>query len=44
LGKQQVSLIFEPDYLYKMEENEINYRNIFVAEFKENDITKELEK
>ncbi|MBA7713006.1 hypothetical protein ES703_122001 [subsurface metagenome] len=37
-------LIFEPDYLYNMKENEINYRNIFVAGFKENDITKELEK
>jgi len=37
-------LIFEPDYLYNMEENEINYRNIFVAVFKEDDITKELEK
>lgn len=37
-------LIFESDYLYNMKENEINYRNIFVSEFKENDITKELGK
>ncbi len=37
-------LIFEPDYLYNMKENEVNYRNIFVAEFKENEVTKELEK
>jgi hypothetical protein len=37
-------LIFEPDYLYNMKENEINYRNIFVTEFKENEITKSLEK
>ena len=27
-----------------MEENEINYRNIFVAEFKESEITKNIEK
>ena len=37
-------LIFEPDYLYNMKENEINYRNIFVSEFKENELTKDLEK
>ncbi|MBI4180322.1 MAG: hypothetical protein HY528_00140 [Chloroflexi bacterium] len=37
-------LIFESDYLYNMKENEINYRNIFVSDFKENDITKELKK
>ncbi len=37
-------LIFEPDYLYNMKENEINYRNIFVAEFKESEITKSIEK
>jgi len=37
-------LIFEPDYLYNMKENEINYRNIFVTEFEENEITKSLEK
>ena len=37
-------LIFEPDYLYNMKENEINYRNIFVTEFNENEITKDLEK
>ncbi len=37
-------LLFEPDYLYNMKDNEINYRNIFVTDFKENDITKELGK
>ncbi len=37
-------LIFESDYLYNMKENEANYRNIFVTEFKENEITKGLEK
>jgi len=37
-------LIFEADYLYNMTENEINYRNIFVTEFKENPISKDLEK
>ena len=37
-------LIFEPDYLYNMKKNEINYRNIFVTEFEENEITKNLEK
>jgi hypothetical protein len=37
-------LIFEADYLYNMKENEINYRNIFITEFKESEITKDLEK
>lgn len=37
-------LLFEPDYLYNMKENEINYKNIFITEFKENEITKNLEK
>jgi len=37
-------LIFEADYLYNMKENDANYRNIFVAEFKENEITKKLNK
>ena len=37
-------LIFEPDYLYNLKENDANYRNIFVAEFKESPISKELEK
>jgi len=37
-------LIFELDYLYNMKENEANYRNIFIAEFKENEVTKKLEK
>jgi len=40
----EFGLIFEPDYLYNMEENEINYRNIFVSEFEENEITKNIEK
>lgn len=40
----EFGLIFEPDYLYNMKENEINYRNIFVTEFKGNEITKNLEK
>ncbi len=37
-------LIFESDYLYNMWQNEINYRNIFVREFTENEVTKNLEK
>jgi len=37
-------LMFEADYLYNMKENDANYRNIFVSEFKENEITKNLEK
>ena len=37
-------LIFEADYLYNMKENEVNYRNIFVTEFRENEITKKLQK
>jgi len=37
-------LIFEPDYLYNMKEYETNYRNIFVSEFGENEITRKLEK
>ncbi|MFC1864590.1 hypothetical protein ACFLYG_02040 [Chloroflexota bacterium] len=37
-------LIFESDYLYNMKESESNYRNIFIMEFKENEITKNLEK
>ncbi len=40
----QFGLIFEADYLYNMKENENNYRNIFVADFKENVITKGLKK
>lgn len=39
----QFGLIFESDYLYNMKENEINYRNIFVAEFKETELTKNIE-
>jgi hypothetical protein len=37
-------LIFESDYLYNMRQNEINYRNIFVREFTENEVTKNLGK
>ena len=40
----KLGLIFEPDYLYNVKENDANYRNIFVTEFKENEITKNLEK
>jgi len=40
----QFGLIFEPDYLYNLKENDANYRNIFVTEFKENEITNGLEK
>ncbi len=40
----EFGLIFESDYLYNMKENDANYRNIFVTEFKENEITKGLEK
>ena len=37
-------LVFESDYLYNMEENDANYRNIFVSEFEENELTEGLEK
>ena len=37
-------LIFEPDYLYNMKEYEANYRNIFITEFKENEVTNDLKK
>lgn len=37
-------LVFEPDYLYNMQENDANFRNIFIAEFVENEITRNLEK
>ncbi len=37
-------LIFEPDYLYNMKENDINYRNIFITDFEDNEITKDLNK
>jgi len=40
----QFGLIFEPDYLYNIKESDANYRNIFVAEFKETEITKNIEK
>ena len=37
-------LVFEPDYLYNMQENDANFRNIFIAEFVETEITRNLEK
>mgnify|MGYP001098973688 CR=1 FL=1 len=37
-------LIFEPDYLYNLEENDANFRNIFITEFKDSQVTKDLEK
>jgi len=37
-------LIFEPDYLYNMKEYDANFQNIFVSEFKENEITRKLKK
>jgi len=37
-------LIFEADYLYNIKENEANYRNIFITEFKGNEITMGIEK
>lgn len=40
----EFGLIFERGYLYNMKENEANYRNIFVSEFKENELTKNLNK
>ena len=40
----EFGLIFEPDYLYNLKENDANFRNIFVTEFKESEVTKDLEK
>jgi len=37
-------LIFESDYLYNMKENDINYRNIFITDFEDNEITKDQDK
>jgi hypothetical protein len=37
-------LIFEPDYLYNPKENDANFRNIFITEFKDSQVTKDLEK
>ncbi|MBI2850279.1 MAG: hypothetical protein HYX80_04455 [Chloroflexi bacterium] len=37
-------IIFEPDYLYNMKEHDLNYRNIFVSEFADSVITKNLKK
>ncbi len=40
----EFGLIFEADYLYNQKENDANYRNIFIAEFTENEVTKDLTK
>jgi len=40
----EFGMIFERDYLYNMKENEINYRNIFITDFEESEITKNLGK
>ena len=37
-------LVFEADYLYNLKDNDANYRNIFITNFKENEITKKLQK
>jgi len=37
-------LIFEPGYLYNLKENDANFRNIFITEFKESEVTQGLEK
>jgi hypothetical protein len=37
-------LLFEADYLYNLVENDANYRNIFVSEFKETELTRNLER
>ncbi|MFC1982557.1 hypothetical protein ACFLV5_02055 [Chloroflexota bacterium] len=37
-------LVFEPDYLYNMVENDANYRNIFITRFEENSTTEKLSK
>jgi hypothetical protein len=36
-------LVFEPGYLYNLEENEVNYRNIFVRAFAEHRLTEGIE-
>ncbi|MBI4188638.1 MAG: hypothetical protein HY529_05475, partial [Chloroflexi bacterium] len=36
----EFGLIFESGYLYNQKENEINYQNVFLSEFKDNEITK----
>ncbi len=38
----EFGLIFEPGYLYNMTEYETNYRNIFVTDFKDSEITRGL--
>ncbi len=38
----EFGLIFEPGYLYNMTEYETNYRNIFVTDFEDSEITRDL--
>ena len=35
-------VVFESDYLYNMQENDVNYRNIFITQFVQTDLTKKL--
>ncbi len=37
-------LVFESGYLYNLQDNDANYRNIFITEFKESEITKDIGK
>ena len=37
-------LIFEADYLYNLKENDAYFRNIFISQFRENELTKGLKK
>lgn len=39
-----LGLLFEPDYLYNLKENDANYRNIFVTKFTDNPVTKGVKK
>lgn len=36
-------LVFEPGYLYNLKENDVNYRNIFVRDFAQHEITQGVE-
>lgn len=40
----QFGIIFENDYLYNLKENDGNFRHIFLKDFKDSEITKNLEK
>lgn len=37
-------LLFEPDYLYNLKENDGNFKNIFITNFRDSDITNNLKK